>query len=144
MMWNRILVATDGTESAQIAEKQAITLAISTHAQLFGIFVTDSTDFDQDLVEQMDQTGQAALQRLQKAAIDKGITVEVSLKFGEPVYEILMVANTIQAELIIVAPHRRNLFYHLLIQQSVTERLVHSAPQSILIVNASDRGVQCK
>ncbi|MBV6622533.1 MAG: universal stress protein [Rivularia sp. (in: Bacteria)] len=134
-MWQRILVATDGTELARIAVDEAIALAALTQAQLFGIFVVDPVDFDEDIAEQMLQTGQSERQRFEQAAKVQNVPVQFELKTGEPVVEILSMAKTVKAELIVVAPHHRSSFYHLLIQKSVTNRLVEQAKQSIWIVN---------
>ena len=136
-MWQRILVATDGTELAQIAADEAISLAALTQAQLFGVFVIDSVDFDEDIAEQMLQTGHLEQQRFEEAAQAQNVWVQFELKTGEPVLEILTMATTVKAELIVVASHHRSSFYHLLIQKSVTHRLLNQAKQSIWIVNPS-------
>ncbi len=135
-MWQRILIATDGTETAQIAAEQAIALAALIQAQVFAVFVADPVDFDQDLTDQMVLAGTEALQRLQQVAVAQGLQLQTELKQGEPVTEILAMANAIQAGLIVVAPHHYDFFYHLLIQPSVSDRVIHRAAQSILIVNA--------
>jgi len=135
-MWQRILMATDGTESAHRAATQAITLAQCSDAQLFAVFVSDPVDFDQDMAEQMISTGTAELKWLEQEALAKGLSCRGELRSGEPVAEILAMAQTVQADLIVVAPHHQDFFYRLLIQQSVSDRLVHQATQSILMINA--------
>jgi|GEM_PF-6920309 len=135
-MWQRILMATDGTESAHMAATQAITLAKCSDAQLFAVFVSDPVDFDQDMAEQMISTGTAELKWLEQGALAKGLSFRGELRSGEPVAEILAMAQTVQADLIVVAPHHQDFFYRLLIQQSVSDRLVHQATQSVLMINA--------
>jgi len=135
-MWQRILMATDGTESAHMAATQAITLAKCSDAQLFAVFVSEPVDFDQDMAEQMISTGTAELKWLEQGALAKGLSFRGELRSGEPVAEILAMAQTVQADLIVVAPHHQDFFYRLLIQQSVSDRLVHQATQSVLMINA--------
>lgn len=129
-------MATDGTESAHMAATQAITLAKCSDAQLFAVFVSDPVDFDQDMAEQMISTGTAELKWLEQGALAKGLSFRGELRSGEPVAEILAMAQTVQADLIVVAPHHQDFFYRLLIQQSVSDRLVHQATQSVLMINA--------
>lgn len=135
-MWQRILVATDGTDSAHAAATQAIALAKLSKAQLFAVFVTDPVDFDQDMADQMALIGTTELKRLKQEALAQEISLQGELRSGEPVAEILAMAKTMQADLIVVAPHHQDFFYRLLIQQSVSDRVIHQATQSILMINA--------
>ncbi len=135
-MWKQILIATDGTEPAQIAAGQAIALAKLSNSQLSAIFVADYADFDQDIADQMVLEGKTELKRLKKIATAEGVSLKGMLQAGNPVDEILAVAEEVHADLIVMAAHHYDFFYHLLVQPSVSDRVIHKAAQSILVVNA--------
>ena len=143
-MYQRIMVAVDGSETAQRGLMEAVNLAKDQKAKLaiahvidlvivhgaggfFGPFVQSTREFAQEIIE-----------RARKSALDAG--VEPEIQSPEIVTTGYHVADTIaqlardwNADLLVVGTHGRRGVSRLLIG-SVAERVVRVAPCPLLLV----------
>ncbi|MHB8353739.1 MAG: universal stress protein [Burkholderiales bacterium] len=145
-MYQRILVATDGSDTTERALREAILLAKNQQALLRVAYVVDDASIFSD-TEFVDRTaierawihkGQAALEKARKAAEAEGLTIETRMleteSLGEKVaHAILEEARHWPADLIVVGTHGRKGLRHLLVG-SIAEGVIRDSSIPILLV----------
>jgi len=106
MVFSRILVAIDGSESAKKAFAKALFLALKCDARLDLIHVVpcelggdSATTFE--LIAQLQTKAKTFLEECRKEAIKNNIPIEVMQKQGDPAQTIIEIANTQNYNLII-------------------------------------------
>ncbi len=110
----KVLLATDGSEEAELATQAAITLADSTGSQLHVVYVEPLPDFmkkndagtpgyDLELYEKIEEEGRETLRKLTWRVKVAGGTVTGShLRMGAVTEEIVDLAGELEVDLIIV------------------------------------------
>lgn len=149
-MYKHILVAVDGSETSNLALKEAIKLAKEQQATLRLIHVVDGspvyavaeTPFPiPDFEEAMRKSGQIILSACEATARTSGvkfdsklaIVVSITQRICDAINE---EAKSWPADLIVIGTHGRRGFSHLLLG-SVAEGVVRLATKPILIVRGS-------
>ena len=143
MLINKILVATDFSESANAAVKYAIKLAKETQASLTLLHsyqtlpYTESVglvSFEPRLHESLRSSAKAALLEAQGEATGSGLSqVEIAVEQGAPFDAITHFAKEGHYDLIVVGTHGRTGIRHALLG-SVAERVVRHAHCPVLVV----------
>jgi nucleotide-binding universal stress UspA family protein len=146
-MYQRIMVAVDGSDTAERGLREAIGLALEQKAELaivhvIDIVVVDSGDgFGQTYIENMRELARDTLERARKAAQAAGI--EPQVQSPEIVTTAYRVADAIakaaqewKADLLVVGTHGRRGVNRLLLG-SVAERIVRVAPCALLLVRGA-------
>jgi len=123
MAYRRIVVATDGSASAETAEHVAATLAAATGAKLTIAHAYANPDRAGDAVE-----------RAEKIAEREGAVHEVALSAEAPADAILMTASQIDTELIVIGSTGLSASEQLF--GSVSRRVVTHAPSDVLLTRA--------
>jgi nucleotide-binding universal stress UspA family protein len=132
-----ILLATDLGPASSAATTRAIDLARDMRARLVCVNVVEQRRLaglgrhdrhDQALAERV-----AALVPLVQQARAFGVDASYLTWSGDPASGILAAAEAEEADLIVVGTHGRDLAGRLLLG-SVSDRLVHDAPVSVLVV----------
>lgn len=140
-MYHRILVATDGSDLSQKAVTSAIDLAALCGAELVAVTVVPrypQSYFEggmalqpeevQRVEKQWADKGQAVVDAVQKAATDKGVTVQAITLTSDVVSEALITAATKhQCDLIVMASHGRRGIHRLLLGSETQHVLTHSS-----------------
>src|SRR5205085_6964129 len=111
----KILIATDGSPSAQEAIEFGLELAAEQDAEVTFIHVDPMLDgwfaegigVPSALPHQIGEADRACLEQAAKLAEKRGINAELELTSGPPVDEIVAHADTIDADLIVVGSHGR-------------------------------------
>ncbi|MGC2456908.1 MAG: universal stress protein [Gallionellaceae bacterium] len=147
-MYQRILVAVDGSTTSDLALKEAIGLAKDQHAILRIVYVVDEVSLygDAQFVDRSEiekawiKTGHEILAKAQSSARLAGINAEIKLLETENVGEriadaIVEEAKAWPADLLVAATHGRTGLTHLLMG-SVAEGIVRISPAPILLVHA--------
>jgi nucleotide-binding universal stress UspA family protein len=145
-MYNRILVATDGSDTASRACSEAINLATEQNARLRVLYVISyayvsailGNAYTGDLLRRMRAEGKATLEATEAAARAAGLEVEPRLfehqstQIGEAIVED---AQTWQANLIVMGTHGRRGFARAVIG-SDAEYVARHTPVPLLLVRS--------
>ena len=140
-MYQRILVATDGSELSGKAVDSAIELAAKLHATLVALYVVPHypvSYFEGGIAVSSDEVsrtekkwaddGQRIVDAVQQAAQAKGVTAESALARSDMVAEsILSAAKKHRCELIVMASHGRKGIQRVLLGSETQQVLTHSA-----------------
>jgi nucleotide-binding universal stress UspA family protein len=139
-----ILLATDGSPSAERATAEAIELAGTTGSKLYvlaawkrptweyGIAPVAPYELDADAKAQADDAAAQAVE----AARESGITAEPMVRRGEAAHEVCRAAEEIDADLIVVGSHGWNALKRLVLG-SVSAGVLHEASCPVMVVRSS-------
>lgn len=142
-MYDRILLPTDGSETADHAVEEAIDAAKRHNAAFHVLFVVDQTapvlnvrGSDAPL-DQLEAEGKEVVDRTKEQVNQAAIeSVTGSVCRGEPAQTILDYANTNDIDLVVMGTHGRSgLDRHLL--GSVAEKVVRHSDSSVLTVRGT-------
>jgi len=137
-MISKILVATDGSETAWKSVEYAVELAKQTGATLILLSVIDRTFFITQstpalaaptrLIEPIEdylrQTAEAHIEEAEKLCKKKGVQSEKVISSGHPVDEIIKEAKKSKVDLIVIGSHGRSAIKAALLG-SVTYGVIH-------------------
>jgi nucleotide-binding universal stress UspA family protein len=142
-MLDRILVPTDGTESAERAVEWAMDLAEEDGAEVVGLYVNNVSDIipaatsptpPEDVESAVEREGVNALDRLENMA-PEGVTVRTEMREGNPAHEIVSFADEEAIDAIVMARKGTSLLSNL---GSNTNDVVRSSDVPIIVVPASE------
>jgi nucleotide-binding universal stress UspA family protein len=147
-MYQRILLAVDGSHASELALHQAILVGQASGAEVEALFVADNTDAFFDTVgfdalgitERILEFGQETLAqaaaKLQAAGIRHTTTLlEKPVSLGQISSTIVAHANETNADLIVLGTHGRRGLKHL-VMGSVAEGVVHKTNKPVLMVRS--------
>jgi nucleotide-binding universal stress UspA family protein len=145
-VYQRILVAVDGSKTSDRALQEAIRLARDQHAALRIIHVIDtaplSWDMDLNQIQEIQKTlrsvGQSTIERAQTTTRSGGITaearlVEIDVPGTRVASRIADEAKAWPADLLVIGTHGRRGLNHLLLG-SVAEGVVRVAAVPVLLI----------
>ena len=150
-MYCRILVATDGSQTSELAIEQAARLAKDQGAQLRIVHVIEQSRLAfaaagpvavdlEGILDALRKSGQAALERGRAIAQQVGVTSEAAIIGDDAIDDrVAMVlaedARRWKADLVVLGTHGRRGLNHLLMG-SVAEAVARVAPAHVLLVRA--------
>jgi nucleotide-binding universal stress UspA family protein len=156
-MFQRILVALDNSEQSQITFEKALELATTNHAQILLLHVISPIDegfptpvypvpdslypMQHDVMVQssvhqfsaLEKLGLEMLRSYQSKAISAGVNSEFRQPIGEPGSMICTIAQTWQANLIVMGRRGRSGLSEWILG-SISNHVIHHAPCSVLVV----------
>jgi nucleotide-binding universal stress UspA family protein len=143
-MYDRILLATDGTVASENAESHAISLAASHGAGLHAVYVVDESVYTaysgDEYVDEAEgpehglaEVGTETLERIRDRADEAGVDVVESLERGRPAEEIVAYADAHDVDLVVLGTKRRPAEYRSLLG-SVTDRVLRLTTRPSLVV----------
>jgi len=139
-MFKRILVAVDGSDTAEQALLEAINLAKEHQAQLRIVHAVDIPEFPQssEISGAMTKNGREILRKAEAVARGAGIPVETRLieidTLGHRIPEMIAAdAEAWPADLIVICTHGRRGVSHLFLG-SVAEGVVRVATKPVLLI----------
>ncbi|USZ71647.1 universal stress protein [Natronosalvus halobius] len=139
-MYESILVATDGSDTAERAVDHAVFLAETLAVPLFAISVLeDRTAYDSGIVdpeevrERQRSRADDALERVEAAAGESGVHVTTARKRGTPHEEVLDYADEQGCSMIVVGAQGRSAFREALLGSTV-DALVRLSSKPVLVV----------
>jgi nucleotide-binding universal stress UspA family protein len=139
--YERLLVATDGSEAAAHAARHGLDLAAALDAEVTALSVVDDTAGRavRDLLgEDRERTASEACAAVAADGAERGVEVTERVVHGAPAEEVVAAVDSTDADLVVVgATGRRGVDDVLL--GSVADRTVRSAPVPVLTVGG-DRG----
>ncbi len=147
-MYQRIMVAVDGSDISRRALQEAIQLTRDMDARLVIVHVVDAVDINlagdfgnfQEVVDATSRGGETLLEEAAATARAAGIEPETRLPvidtLGQRVAErIVAEAESWPADLLVIGTHGRRGIHHLLLG-SVAEGVVRTATRPVLLVRA--------
>ncbi len=145
-MFKRILVAVDGSDTAELALQESIRLAKEVQAQLRLVYVIDVVNlnvgvdfpFPPEVSGVLAKTGQDILDKAGAVAREAGVSVETALikidTLGQRIPEMIAAdAEAWPADLIVIGTHGRRGLSHLFLG-SVAEGVVRVATKPVLLI----------
>jgi nucleotide-binding universal stress UspA family protein len=143
-MYDRVLLATDGTIASENANSHAIDLAAAHDADLYALYVVDesiytaySGDEYVDAAEGpehgLTEHGRETLDTIRADADNRGIEVVAALQHGDPVETITDYADEQEVSLIVLGTKHRSAEYRALLG-SVTDRVLRLTSRPALVV----------
>lgn len=146
-VYQRIMVAVDGSETAQRGLQEAIKLAKDQKARLAIVHVidivvvNDAEDFSETYIDSMRDYARTTLEQARQAAQAAGVETEVQspeiFTSGFHVADkIAQLAGDWKADLLVVGTHGRRGVNRLLLG-SVAERVVRVAPCPLLLIRSA-------
>lgn len=142
-MYDRILVATDGSPTADRAATHAVGLARQSDAGLHAVYVIETrTAYDNAIVdpetvrENFRTEGEAALAAVAERA-GSDLAVATAIREGVPHEELLAYAGEHDVDLVVMGAKGGSAFKTLLLG-SVTEAVIDAETLPVLVVDAPD------
>lgn len=144
-MIERILIATDGSESAREALEFGLDLAAKQNARAFVVHVAPAVDVmpyanfgyvAPSVPHEFNEHDGESLREAAELAAEKGVDVETTLLKGRPADEIVTLADTIAADLIVVGSRGHGAIASALIG-SVSRGVLHESRRPVLIVRGT-------
>lgn len=141
-MYERILLPTDGSEPAERAVEQALSLAELTDATLYVISVADQTVVPPDVragtvLDQLEETAAETVANVKSRAEADDVAVTTAVLRGTPHRAILDYADDEDVDVVVMGTHgRRGLDRYLI--GSVTERVVRLSDVPVLTVRVNE------
>ena len=144
-MYKHILVAVDGSDTSNLALREAAALGREMQAKLRIVHVVEEVtlNIDAEFVmgeyqEAMRKTGEEVLRKAEAAAHESGIKAETKLleieTLGHRITDMIVEeAQSWPADLIVLGTHGRRGFNHLLMG-SVAEGIVRISPKPVLLI----------
>ena len=141
-MYNRILVATDGSDNAQRATRHALDLARQYGAELHAVYVIETrTGYDNAIVDpeivrqNLREEGEEALTTVGTEG-ELDVSVVTAVREGIPHEELLSYIEDQGIDLVVMGAKGRSAFKTILLG-STTEALLRADQVPVLVVNSS-------
>lgn len=139
-MYDTILLATDGSEDAQIALDHAVELAVSSDATLYVIAVVETrTAYDNAIIDpeevraNLREDARAAVEAADEVATAAGLECHSIVAEGPPPDRILEAVDEIGADVVVVGATGRSGFKRLILG-GTAERLLESSPVPVVVL----------
>lgn len=141
-MFDTVVIATDGSESAERAVRMALDLADRFQATIHAIYVVDSgelraspEEYQDDLEEALETAGGEALSFVEEWATDRAVDPDVitAVREGDPAEELIDYAEETDADVIATGTRGRH-GDHAFLLGSVAEAVVRRSPVPVLTV----------
>ncbi|MEC4676987.1 MAG: universal stress protein [Nitrospirota bacterium] len=140
VLFNKVVLAVDGSDISRNAVKYAIELAKQSNGTVVAIHVIPPIDVmdietfrPEKILEGLKEEGKKILSEVDELAVKAGVKVQTSIESGVPFEKICSVAETLGCDLIIMGSHGRTGIGKVLIG-SVTERVISRATCPVLVV----------
>ncbi|MBI5057816.1 MAG: universal stress protein [Nitrospirae bacterium] len=133
-MYKKILAAVNEFSNSEIASRYAITLAKSSHAKLYLVFVAEEK-IEKDKLRH----AEAALERLFSEARNTGVDVESITECGEPVRKIKELVKEHDIDIVFTATRREDVKKRFFVR-TIARQLMMKLPCSVAMVRVVKMG----
>lgn len=142
-IFDRVLIATDGSENNMAAVEKGLAVARLCGSAVYAVYVVDAAMADStgpvitsasgDLIRRLEAEGMAALGRVQEMAA--GLELKTIVILGRPAPSIVACATENKADLIVVGSQGKGGIERLLLG-SVASKVVQTADRPVLVVKS--------
>jgi nucleotide-binding universal stress UspA family protein len=152
----RILLATDGSEEAQLATLRAVDIAETTDSELHVVHVgvvplflesyryPGTLGYDRKLYEQIEEDSRQLLRKLSwRVKVAGGTVAGTHLRMGAVYLEIVALAKELRADLIVMGC-RGHRGIRRAIEGSISDGVIRHAPCPVLVVGSHERAEACE
>ncbi|OTF12109.1 universal stress protein [Halorubrum sp. SD612] len=140
-MYDEILVPTDGSEAVDRALEHAVRLATDHDATLHALYVVDrriaaanSGDLHDEVVEDLESQGEAAVAAVADAAAEAGLDTETHVAHGTPDTEIVGYADEAGIDVIVMSPEGKSPRERIRSLGSVSDRVADDASVPVFLI----------
>lgn len=133
-MFKKILAAVNEFVNSEVAAQYAITVAKSSRAKLFLVFVAEK-NISRDILQQ----AESSLERLFIEARNSGVEVESAVESGKPVEKINEMVKEHNIDLVFAATRREDVTKRFFIK-TISRQLIVKLPCSVAVVRAVKMG----
>ena len=134
-----IMVATDFSERSDRALRRATLLARQSGASITLVTAVDE-DRPRRLVEEEKREAEVLLREMSATVRNvDGVPCDARVVLAEPSQAIVQAASEAGPDLLVIGPHRRQLFRDIFVG-TTAERTIRNAPRPVLMVNATPAG----
>ncbi len=137
-VFERVLVVTDGEATGRAAVDAALDIAASHGAAVDALYVVDTTEHWDVVVERRERAGEAAVEEAAARGEALGVDVEKRFRYGTDHEETLSFAAAHDADLIVVGSARRTGLDRLLHPDPLPVRVQRGASVPVLVVGCDD------
>jgi nucleotide-binding universal stress UspA family protein len=148
LLGRNVLLATDGSEEAELAARAAIEVAEGTGSELHVVYVEPLPDFmknghgtpayDRKLYEMIEEEARETLRKLTwRVKVAGGTVAEAHLRMGAVAEEIVGLVDELEAGLVVVGSRGRGRIRRTL-AGSVSESVFRRAQCPVMVVRAKD------
>lgn len=143
----KILIATDGSETAEKAADFGIQIAGLSGTKVYAVYVIDTNPYysipldeiwSKDVYAQLEKMGHQATSYIEKIAKAAGMEAESIVLKGDPAEKIVNFAEEQNVDMIIVGSLGKGKFERLVIG-SVSEKVVRHAKVPVLVVREPNK-----
>jgi len=138
-MFQKILLANDGSDHAFKALTLALDIAVQNKSELHMVSVEEISYVPEYIEEVREEKGIAArrfhtvIQRANAMAAKQNITLKIHVLTGHPVRDIVNLASGLKVDLLVIGATGHSAFYERMIG-SRADRLIQLAPCPVLVV----------
>lgn len=141
-MYKKILIPTDGSETAEKAVEHGIKLAKALGCEVIGLYVIDISAFAgvptetiwESMRKLLEEEGNKALATVERIAKENDVKFSISIKEGIPSEDIIKVSEEENIDLIIMGTAGRAGLNRFLLG-SVAEKVVRSAQCPVMVIH---------
>ncbi|NEU58896.1 universal stress protein [Halorussus sp. MSC15.2] len=148
-MYERILIPTDGSETAELAVEEALDIAEKFDAEVYTLYVVDTDAAELSLgteqverirsgrfgeMDELEARAREATEHVAARGRERGIDVAEHFRAGRPHDVIADFAEDHDVDLVVMGSHGRSGVRRMLLG-SVTERVLRSTHRSVLVVD---------
>lgn len=136
--FERVLVVATDDPAGRAAASTAVDLAAAHGATVDALYVVDTSEHWDVVVERRERTGEALVEDAAARGDAVGVDVEKRFRYGTPHREVLDFADAHGVDLIVVGSARRTGLDRLVHPETLPVRVQRGASAPVLVVGADD------
>lgn len=137
-LFERVLVVADGTETGEAAVEAGIDLASAHGATVDALYVVDTTEAWDMVVERHEREGEAAVEAAEARGRERGVDVEKRFRYGTAHEEVLDFADAHDVDLIVLGSARRTGLDRFIHPEPLPTRVQRNGSVPVLVVGVDD------
>ncbi|MFC5279352.1 universal stress protein [Halorubrum rubrum] len=137
-LFERVLVVTDGTDVGEAAVEAGLDLASAHGATVDALYVVDTTEAWDVVVERREREGEAAVEAVEARGRERGVEVEKWFRYGTAHEEVLDFAEAHGVDLVVLGSARRTGLDRLVNPEPLPTRVQRGGSVPTLVVGVDD------
>jgi len=133
-LFDRICVVTTDDAAVDSAAETAVSLAAGSSADVHALYVVDTAEHWDMVVERREQAGEAAVESVESIGDDRGIDVIKHFRYGTPHAEAITYVEDHDIDLVVVASPKHTGLERVVKPTPVADRLTSSLDVPVLVV----------